>query len=186
VQVSGSSIIADLLMKEAVVERRLDYGEDESAIEIESSSIPIFHELRSAIAPQGVDRRFIINLFESSYHCDSEPIRMSDGAVVVVDLAGTISARTKNILREALRQGLMPVLVIDNCHKYFDVTKVAVVYEVLSAFLSELNDSMIDMPGYHFSPEKGTVAFSAGLQGWAFTLANFAEQLAVGKTGHTG
>merc|ERR1719460_1962417 len=133
---------------------------------------------------------FLVNLIDSPGHVDfssevTAALRVTDGALVVVDCVEGVCVQTETVLRQALGERIKPVITINKLDRAFlelqlptedmfmAFTKHVENVNVLVATYNdeELGDCQID-------PTKGTVAFSAGLHGWAFTLTKFARMYA--------
>ncbi|KAK8805384.1 hypothetical protein WA158_002040 [Blastocystis sp. Blastoise] len=130
---------------------------------------------------------FLINLIDSPGHVDfssevTAALRVTDGALVVVDSVGGVCVQTETVLRQALGERIRPVLM---CNKLDRVilelqldpeeayTKFAQTVETVNVIIATYHDETIgDVQVY---PNKGTVAFGSGLQQWAFTLSKFAR-----------
>jgi elongation factor 2 len=107
---------------------------------------------------------------------------VTDGALVVVDCVSGVCVQTETVLRQALGERVKPVLIINKVDRallelqlepeemYETFTRSIENVNVIIATYEEekLGDVQVD-------PAKGTVAFGAGLHGWAFTLTRFAR-----------
>ena len=110
-------------------------------------------------------------------------LRVTDGALVVVDCIEGVCVQTETVLRQALTERIKPVVIInkvdrallelqykpEDLYQQFSRT-----VESVNVIISTYNDEALgDVQVY---PEKGTVAFGSGLHGWAFTLRQFASR----------
>jgi elongation factor 2 len=110
---------------------------------------------------------------------------VTDGGLVVVDMVEGVCVQTETVLRQALAERIVPVLTINKLDRGFLELQLnpedmflnfQKVIENANVILATYRDeTMGELTVY---PEKGTVAFSAGLQGWAFTLNMFAHMYA--------
>ena len=130
----------------------------------------------------------MINLIDSPGHVDfssevTAALRVTDGALVVVDCIEGVCVQTETVLRQALTERIKPVVIInkvdrallelqykpEDLYQQFSRT-----VESVNVIISTYNDEALgDVQVY---PEKGTVAFGSGLHGWAFTLRQFASR----------
>lgn len=124
----------------------------------------------SAATPR--DRTFTINLIDSPGHIEfnaevTSALRMTDGALVVVDVIDGASAQTETVLRQALREGVRPVLMlnkVDNLllQKQFTPEQV---YDRFIEVINQINTLIAeshDDEQFFVSLEGGTVAFGSG------------------------
>lgn len=166
-----------------------DYG-----MTTKSTAISLFHEMsdESLQAYKGEldGNEFLINLIDTPGHLDfsyevSAALRISDGALVVVDCFEGVSAQTETLLRQALGERIKPVLtvnMIDKCFLDPTVTgeetyqTICRIIRSTNAITATCKDSFLG--DVQVDPVKGTVAFSSGLHGWAFTLKDFAKSYA--------
>ena len=132
----------------------------------------------------------MINLIDSPGHVDfssevTAALRVTDGALVVVDCVEGVCVQTETVLRQSLTERVKPVLIINKVDRALlelQVEKedlyqsfcrtIESVNVIVSTYMDEaLGDVQV-------SPDKGTVAFGSGLHGWAFSLRNFAGRYA--------
>ncbi|TQE08742.1 hypothetical protein C1H46_005590 [Malus baccata] len=112
-------------------------------------------------------------------------LRITDGALVVVDCIEGVCVQTETVLRQALGERIRPVLTVNKMDRCFLELQVDG-EEAYQTFQRVIENANVIMATYEdpllgdvqVYPEKGTVAFSAGLHGWAFTLTNFAKMYA--------
>mmetsp|Transcript_3557 Transcript_3557/g.9023 ORF Transcript_3557/g.9023 Transcript_3557/m.9023 type:complete len:851 (+) Transcript_3557:73-2625(+) len=198
----GKSTLTDSLVAAAGIiaasaagdTRLTDTRQDEQdrCITIKSTGISLFFKAESHynLPKDSVGDEFLINLIDSPGHVDfssevTAALRVTDGALVVVDCVEGVCVQTETVLRQALGERIKPVITINKLDRAFlelqlpseDMYTAFVKHvenvNVLVATYNdeELGDCMVD-------PTKGTVAFSAGLHGWAFTLTKFARMYA--------
>ncbi len=133
---------------------------------------------------------FLINLIDSPGHVDfssevTAALRVTDGALVVVDTIEGVCVQTETVLRQALGERIKPVVIInkvdrallelqvekEDLYQSFQRTIESVNVIVSTYFDRALGDVQV-------YPDKGTVAFGSGLHGWAFTIRQFAQRYA--------
>jgi elongation factor 2 len=129
-------------------------------------------------------------LIDSPGHVDfssevTAALRVTDGALVVVDTIEGVCVQTETVLRQALTERIKPVLVINKVDRALlelQMTKEDLyqnfqrVIENVNVIISTYHDAVLgDVQVY---PDLGTVAFGSGLHGWAFTLRQFAHRYA--------
>jgi len=133
---------------------------------------------------------FLINLIDSPGHVDfssevTAALRVTDGALVVVDCIEGVCVQTETVLRQAIAERIKPILFVnkvdrcflelqmglEECYQNFARAIESVNVVVATYFDEQLGDVTV-------YPEYGTVGFGAGLQGWGFTINKFAKMYA--------
>ncbi|KAL0238827.1 hypothetical protein PCE1_004518 [Barthelona sp. PCE] len=185
--VARAGIIADQNAGEA---RHTDTRKDEQerGITIKSTGISMFFEYKKH--GEDDEKGYLINLVDSPGHVDfssevTAALRITDGALVVVDAISGVSVQTETVLRQALSERVRPVLMLNKLDRVFLETKLPPEeayqsfnknIENINVLISTYGDPAV---GNHTcDPRDGTVAFGAGLHGWGFTLTHFAEMYA--------
>lgn len=200
----GKSTLTDSLVQKAGIiasskagdMRYTDTRDDEKerGITIKSTAIsmyfPMDPEDLKDIPQASTGNEFLINLIDSPGHVDfssevTAALRVTDGALTVVDCVDGVCVQTETVLRQALTERIKPVVVINKVDRALlelQVTKEDLyqsfcrTIESVNVIISTYNDVALgDVQVY---AEKGTVAFGSGLHGWGFTLRNFANRYA--------
>ncbi|GAU26301.1 hypothetical protein TSUD_55990 [Trifolium subterraneum] len=168
--------------------------EAERGITIKSTGISLYYEMSDESLKSYKGERngneYLINLIDSPGHVDfssevTAALRITDGALVVVDCVEGVCVQTETVLRQALGERIRPVLTVNKMDRCFLELQVDG-EEAYQTFQRVIENANVIMATYEdpllgdvqVYPEKGTVAFSAGLHGWAFTLTNFAKMYA--------
>ncbi|KAF9355797.1 Elongation factor 2 [Mortierella sp. NVP85] len=168
--------------------------EQERGITIKSTAISLYHEMSDDdikdVKQKTEGNAFLINLIDSPGHVDfssevTAALRVTDGALVVVDTIDGVCVQTETVLRQALGERIKPVVVINKVDRALlelQYTKEDLflsfrrTIEDVNVIIATYNDKELgDLQVY---PEKGTVAFASGLHGWAFTIRQFAVKYA--------
>jgi len=133
---------------------------------------------------------FLINLIDSPGHVDfssevTAALRVTDGALVVVDCIEGVCVQTETVLRQAIAERIKPVLFVNKLDRCFlelhmDVEECyqnfSRAVESVNVTIATYNDELLgDVQVY---PQNCTVGFGSGLQGWGFTLEKFAKMYA--------
>ncbi|EGF83023.1 hypothetical protein BATDEDRAFT_15282 [Batrachochytrium dendrobatidis JAM81] len=191
--VSKAGIIASAKAGDArYMDTRAD--EKERGITIKSTAISMYFQMPekdlSEIKQRTDGNDFLINLIDSPGHVDfssevTAALRVTDGALVVVDTIDGVCVQTETVLRQALGERIKPIVIINKVDRALlelQLTKDDLymtfrrTIESVNVIISTYFDKVIgDCQVY---PEKGTVAFGSGLHGWAFTLRQFAQRYA--------
>ncbi|KAI9293406.1 eukaryotic translation elongation factor 2 [Neoconidiobolus thromboides FSU 785] len=200
----GKSTLTDSLVSKAGIisasnagnARYTDTRQDEQdrCITIKSTAISMFFELPKEsmedVKQKTDGSEFLINLIDSPGHVDfssevTAALRVTDGALVVVDCVDGVCVQTETVLRQALTEKIKPVVIINKVDRALlelQIEKDAL-YQSFCRTIESVNvivstyvdDALGDVQVY---PEKGTVAFGSGLHGWGFTLRQFADRYA--------
>jgi elongation factor 2 len=197
----GKSTLTDSLVSRAGIiasakagdMRYTDTRQDEidRGITIKSTAISMFFSLEDEdvkeIKQKTTGKDFLINLIDSPGHVDfssevTAALRVTDGALVVVDCVEGVCVQTETVLRQALTEKIKPVVIINKVDRALlelQQTKEDLyqsfcrTIESVNVLISTYIDkSLGDIQVY---PENGTVCFGSGLHGWAFTLRQFAK-----------
>merc|ERR550514_1751605 len=129
----------------------------------------------------------LINLIDSPGHVDfssevTAALRITDGAMVVVDCIEGCAVQTETVLRQALQERVKPVLFVnkvDRCVLELQMepedmySRFRNALENVNVLVATYNDEL--MGDVQLAPEKGTVAFGSGLHGWGFNVERFAR-----------
>ncbi|KAI0391348.1 P-loop containing nucleoside triphosphate hydrolase protein [Xylariaceae sp. FL0594] len=202
----GKSTLTDSLLAKAGIistakageQRATDTRKDEQerGITIKSTAISLYgtlpseEDLKDVVGQKSDGTDFLINLIDSPGHVDfssevTAALRVTDGALVVVDTIEGVCVQTETVLRQALSERIKPVVVINKVDRALLELQVSKedLYQTFSRTIESVNvvistyldKSLGDLQVY---PEKGTVAFGSGLHGWAFTIRQFAIRYA--------
>lgn len=170
--------------------------EQERAITIKATAISMYYELTEDdltwIKQEKDGRGFLINLIDSPGHVDfssevTAALRVTDGALVVVDAVSGVCVQTETVLRQAIGERIKPVLFLNKMDRallelqldpedlYQTFQRIVENVNVIIATYGEEDGPMGDI---QVTPINGTVGFGSGLHGWAYTLKQFAEMYA--------
>ncbi|XP_061833882.1 elongation factor 2b-like [Nerophis lumbriciformis] len=203
----GKSTLTDSLVSKAGIIASARAGEtrftdtrkdeQERCITIKSTAISLFYELGEndmAFIKQSKDGcGFLINLIDSPGHVDfssevTAALRVTDGALVVVDCVSGVCVQTETVLRQAICERIKPVLMMNKMDRallelqlqpedlYQTFQRIVENVNVIISTYGELENG--PMGNIEIDPVIGTVGFGSGLHGWAFTLKQFAEMYA--------
>jgi len=198
----GKSTLTDSLVAAAGIiaasaagdTRLTDTRQDEQdrCITIKSTGISLFFKMEPHVKlpPASDGDEFLINLIDSPGHVDfssevTAALRVTDGALVVVDCVEGVCVQTETVLRQALGERIKPVITVNKLDRAFLELQLPT-EDMYTAFVKHVENVNVLVSTYHdealgdvqVDPTKGTVAFSAGLHGWAFTLTKFARMYA--------
>jgi elongation factor 2 len=184
----GKSTLTDSLIARAGIiakknagdDRYMDTRQDEKdrGITIKSTGVSLFFEYKGT--------GHLFNLIDSPGHVDfssevTAALRVTDGALVVVDCIEGVCVQTETVLRQSMQEKIKPVLMVnkvdrailelqldgEQIYKNFErvIQRTNVVIE---------NYRQDDMGEVELDPSLGNVAFGSGKDCWGFTLKMFA------------
>jgi len=178
--ISTAGIFADTRAEEArLMNTRND--EQERSITIKSACVSLHYQQKEKKKP------YLINLVSSPGHLDfssevTAALRVSDGALVLVDCIEGVCVQTETVLRQAISQRIKPVLFLNKVDRIFleyqyDFEEV---YQNLRKSVESVNVIVATykdkkLGDIQVSPDIGNVGFGSGLHGWGFTLLDFAK-----------
>eukprot|EP00759_Apiculatamorpha_spiralis_P043384 PhF_6_TR40800/c0_g1_i1/m.61637/K03234/EEF2; elongation factor 2 len=163
--------------------------EMQRGITIKSTAISMYYHVGPELVKDLPDknRDFLVNLIDSPGHVDfssevTAALRVTDGALVVVDCVEGVCVQTETVLRQALSERIRPVLMVNKVDRAILELQMdpEEAYQGFSKTLQNVNVVIATyndpiMGDLQVAPNKGTVAFGSGLMSWAFTLPQFAK-----------
>jgi elongation factor 2 len=143
-------------------------------------------EVTGATDVQIGNNSYLINLIDSPGHVDfssevTAALRVTDGALVVVDTIEGVAVQTGTVLRQAMAERVRPVLMVNKVDRALLELQLTgeEIYQNMRSAIENVN---IIIDSYRFGdvnwqvdPTHGTVAFGSGLHQWGFTLKVFAR-----------
>lgn len=203
----GKSTLTDSLVSKAGIiaaskageTRATDTRKDEQerCITIKSTAISMYFEmLQKDIAFIKQEKEdspgFLINLIDSPGHVDfssevTAALRVTDGALVVVDCVSGVCVQTETVLRQAIAERIRPVLFMNKMDRALLELQLGQeeLYQTFQRIVENVNvivatyaDDDGPMGIVRVDVNNGSVGFGSGLHGWAFTLKQFAEMYA--------
>eukprot|EP00092_Neocalanus_flemingeri_P019935 GFUD01021593.1.p1 GENE.GFUD01021593.1~~GFUD01021593.1.p1 ORF type:complete len:881 (+),score=193.91 GFUD01021593.1:77-2644(+) len=209
----GKSTLTDSLVSKAGIiaaskageTRATDTRKDEQerCITIKSTAISMFFDMDAkdlefikqdrAKKPDGtLETGFLINLIDSPGHVDfssevTAALRVTDGALVVVDCVSGVCVQTETVLRQAIAERIRPILFMNKMDRALLELQLEQeeLYQTFQRIVENVNvivatycDDDGPMGIVRVDVNNGSVGFGSGLHGWAFTLKQFAEMYA--------
>ncbi|KKN24985.1 hypothetical protein LCGC14_0889370 [marine sediment metagenome] len=185
----GKTTLSDSLLSEAGFlspdlageARALDYLEEEQArgITMKSANISLYYE--KSLEDH---EPFLINLVDTPGHLDfsgkvTRALRLIDGVVVVVDAVEEIITQSETVIKQALQEGVQPVLFINKVDRLIRELKLSD-EDIKKKYIRIIKsfNTLIERHAEHpfnkrwkVSPLAGNVAFGSALHKWGFTLS---------------
>ncbi|MFX1378329.1 MAG: GTP-binding protein [Promethearchaeota archaeon] len=184
----GKTTLSDSLLSEAGFlspdlageARALDFLEEEQrrGITMKSANISLYYE-------KSLEEHepFLINLVDTPGHLDfsgkvTRALRLVDGVVVVVDAVEEVITQSETVIKQALQEGVKPVLFINKVDRLIRELKLSdeQIKEKYIRIIKSFNiliERYADHPfnkRWKVSPLAGNVAFGSALHKWGFTL----------------
>jgi elongation factor 2 len=130
--------------------------------------------------------QYLINLIDSPGHVDfssevTAALRVTDGALVVVDCIEGVCVQTETVLRQAIAERIKPILFVNKLDRVFlelhmDAEEAYQNFnraiESVNVIIATYNDEKLG--DVQVWPEKGNVGLGSGLHGWGFSIDRFA------------
>lgn len=198
----GKSTLTDCLVIKAKIaseesggKRYMDTREDEQerGITIKSTAISLNFNVEKTVLEEHMKQdyngnSFLINLIDSPGHVDfssevTAALRVTDGALVVIDCVDGICVQTETVLRQAIAERIKPTMVLNKIDRALlelretplDLAnKMRRRVEDFNAKLQMIVQGS-EWPMESLHPSKNEISFCSGLQGWGFTLRSFAK-----------
>merc|ERR1712038_1850508 len=208
----GKSTLTDSLVAKAGIIAAAKAGEtratdtrkdeQERCITIKSTAISMYFDMEQkdlefikqdrAKKPDGtLETGFLINLIDSPGHVDfssevTAALRVTDGALVVVDCVSGVCVQTETVLRQAIGERIRPVLFMNKMDLALMTLQLdpEELYQKFQRVVEDVNviiatygggDEDSPMGQLMIHPTAGTVGFGSGLHSWAFSLKQFAD-----------
>lgn len=149
--------------------------EQARGITIDAANVSMVHEYEG--------KEYLINMIDTPGHVDfggdvTRAMRAVDGAVVVVDAVEGAMPQTETVLRQALREGVRPVLFVNKVDRMINELKVE--KKEMAVRLGKVIDSINKLirsmdeehykAGWRLDASNGSVAFGSALYNWAISV----------------
>ncbi|MDI9616250.1 MAG: elongation factor EF-2 [Methanothrix sp.] len=149
--------------------------EQARGITIDAANVSMVHEYEG--------KEYLINMIDTPGHVDfggdvTRAMRAVDGAVVVVDAVEGAMPQTETVLRQALREGVRPVLFVNKVDRMINELKVE--KKEMAVRLGKVIDSINKLirsmdeehykAGWRLDAANGSVAFGSALYNWAISV----------------
>lgn len=152
-----------------------DAEEQARGITIDSSNVSMVHEYKG--------QEYLINMIDTPGHVDfggdvTRAMRAVDGAVVLVDAVEGTMPQTETVLRQALKEGVRPVLFINKVDRLINELQVdhmemqirlGQVIDKVNKLIKGMNEEAYKN-GWKLDAVEGTVAFGSALYNWAVSV----------------
>jgi elongation factor 2 len=194
--INAGFISAERAGKVCLTDTRED--EKERGITIKSCSVSLHHKINDNVLERVSKNQetkgseFLMNLIDSPGHIDfssevTAALRVTDGAIVVVESIGGVSVQTETVVRQAIQENIDLVMMINKLDR--SITELQLnpedLYQRLYKIIQDMNTLIRRFstnddryPDNYFDPIKGNVVFGAAYHGWAFSLYEFAGMYA--------
>jgi elongation factor 2 len=180
------SLIADsgLLSKEVAASARLlDYDqiEQQRGITIKASGISLIHSFNK--------QEYLINLIDTPGHIDfsshvTRGLRLTDGAIIVVDAIEGIMVQTETVTRQAMQELVKPVLFINKVDRLMREKRLSprktaeeitrIVREFNAMLGKYLDDDLLEQ--WEVSFNKGSLTVGSALDKWGLDIETLKER----------
>lgn len=177
-----------------VTDTRID--EQQRGITIKSTGISLLYDYELDIPIDANGRRsnpestkFLVNLIDSPGHSSfnhevSAALRVTDGALIILDAVKGVCVQTITVIKQALDEMIIPVAMINKLDILIQTLQLGEeeFYQQLFRHINTLNATIAEhnhkLPEIVLKPEESTISFGCGIMGWGFTLKTFAKKWA--------
>ncbi|MDO8841566.1 elongation factor EF-2, partial [Methanocalculus sp.] len=153
-----------------------DAEEQARGITIDASNVSMVHEYNG--------KEYLINMIDTPGHVDfggdvTRAMRAVDGAIVLVDAVEGPMPQTETVLRQALKEGVRPILFINKVDRLINELKVdpqemmirlGRVIDKVNKLIRGMSEKMYTEGGWKLEAANGTVAFGSALYNWAVSI----------------
>ncbi|XP_068210064.1 translation elongation factor 2-like isoform X2 [Palaemon carinicauda] len=135
-----------------------------------------------------MENRFLINLIDTPGNVEfssevTTAIRITDGALVIVDCISGVCLQTETVLRQSLKERVKPILFINKLDRALLEMQLEPeeLYQTFKMTIESINSTIETyaeeevMQNIRVDPGTGSVSFGSGLDGWAFSIRQFAN-----------
>ncbi len=149
--------------------------EQERGITVQSADVNMVHKYK--------DKEYLINLIDTPGHVDfggdvTRAIRVIDGALVLADAAEGVMPQTETVLRQALREGVKPVLFINKSDRLISELRLGPeqIQERFLKIIFDVNKLIRDLAPKEFKEKwqvnvkDGSVCFGSAIHKWALSV----------------
>ena len=171
---AGAGMISmDLAGKQLFMD--FDPLEQARGITIDAANVSMVHEVDG--------QEYLINMIDTPGHVDfggdvTRSMRAVDGAVVVVDAVEGAMPQTETVLRQAIKEGVRPILFINKVDRMINELRVEKneMASRLGKVIDKINNLIRNMDeekykaGWRVDASLGTVAFGSALYNWAISV----------------
>ncbi len=156
--------------------RVLDYLDEEQkrGITIKTANISFIYKFNG--------ESFLVNLVDTPGHVDfsgmvSQALRLVDGVIIVIDAVEQVMAQTETVIRQAMKEGLKPLLFINKIDRLINELKLTKkdIKIRISNIIQMTNDLINQYAPSQFRKEwkvrvdVGTVIMGSALHGWGIS-----------------
>ncbi|KAJ4878900.1 Ribosomal protein S5/Elongation factor G/III/V family protein [Raphanus sativus] len=189
----GKTVFMDMLVEQthhmstfnAKNEKHMKYTDtrvDEQERNISIKAVPM-----SLVLEDSRSKSYLCNVIDTPGHVNfsdemTASLRLSDGAVLIVDAAEGVMVNTERAIRHAIQDHLPIVVVINKVDRLITELKLPPrdayyklrhTIEVINNHISAASTTAGNLP--LIDPAAGNVCFASGTAGWSFTLQSFAK-----------